>query len=296
MKPLVLKAHAKLNLALVIRGRRPDGFHELKTVFERIDLHDDLAFTSRPDGKIKVLCTHPAVPRDERNLAYRAALLLKTACQVQAGATIRITKRIPVAAGLAGGSSNAATTLMGLNRVWKLGLSLRQLGRLAAAMGSDINFFLHDASWGVGTGRGEKVRPLKINARFWHVLVVPEVAMLTPEVYGLYAERFGDGKKQGGAGLTKVSDNVNLLLRSLRKKDIGACGRYLYNDLEKPILALRPDFAAIKASMTAFGVPGVCFSGSGPSVYALMPDKKSAAALALWMARSHRQVFVVGTA
>ena len=213
MKPLILSSPAKLNLALQVIGKRPDGYHNLKTLFERIDLADRLSFAPDPTGKIRIQCAHPHVPIGPKNLVYRVARLLQERYRVKAGVTVRIDKRIPVAAGLAGGSSNAATALLGLNRLWGLGLSPARLVRLAKTIGCDVPFFLHDCSWALGQERGDRIRRLDIPVRLWHVLVVPRVKMYSQEVFTAL-----------NLQLTKRSDNVNILIRSLKNNNIIGLG------------------------------------------------------------------------
>ena len=286
MPPVTLPAHAKLNLSLSILGRRPDGFHELETLFERIDLHDDLTFTVKPSGVIKISCDDKRVPCDERNLVHKAARLLMRGETVSQGVAITIKKRIPVAAGLAGGSSNAATTLLGLNKVWNLGLSRARLVSYAAQVGSDVAFFLYDTPFALGTGRGEVIKPLKVKARLWHFLVVPKAPVLTKDVYGCYASWTGRLTKR------KADDTI---YRSLKKNDPVGVAQALSNDLERPILKLKPHLGKLKDRVARQDVLGVSFSGSGPSVYAVVASEKEALKIKAVFARTYSQVFAVRT-
>ena len=144
MDRLTVLSPAKLNLVLDVLKKRPDGFHELRTIFERISLADRIILTRHTEGKIRVRCDHPHVPQDSRNLAFKAAALLKEKFSIKEGIDINIIKNIPVAAGLAGGSSNAAAVLAGLNRWWSLGLVTKELAGCAQCLGSDVAFFLYD--------------------------------------------------------------------------------------------------------------------------------------------------------
>jgi 4-diphosphocytidyl-2-C-methyl-D-erythritol kinase len=286
MKPFILPSHAKLNLSLTILGRRSDGFHELETLFERIDLHDDLTFSSAPAGVIKISCDDKRVPCDERNLVHKVAVMLMDGEQVKRGAVIAIRKRIPVAAGLAGGSSNAATTLLGLNKLWNLKLSRAKLVAYASKIGSDIAFFLYDTPFALGTGRGENVRPLDIKVRLWHFLVVPKAPVLTKDVYGCYARMHAGLTKQGGD---------DTIIRSLKRNDPVAVGKALTNDLEAPILKLKPHLGKLKSRVGRQDVLGVSFSGSGPSVYAVVASEKEALRIKKVFSRTYSQVFAVRT-
>jgi 4-diphosphocytidyl-2-C-methyl-D-erythritol kinase len=285
MKKFTLPSYAKLNLALKVVGRRSDGFHELVTLFERIDLHDDISFAPAKDGVFGISCDDKRVPCDERNLVWKAAKVLAEGEKVALGARITIRKRIPVAAGLAGGSSNAATALVGLNRLWELRLSRVKLASYANKIGSDITFFLYDAAFALGTGRGEIIKPLDLKARLWHFLVVPTSPVLTKDVYGLFTR----------SGLTKPVGDVNIILRSLRKRDPVGVGAGLFNDLEPPILGLKPHLGKLKARVAKQDVWGTSFSGSGPSVFAVVASREDALRLKKVFAKTYKQVFAVQT-
>jgi len=183
MHSITLRSPAKLNLILKVINKRPDGYHNLKTLFERTDLCADIRLTPNKTGTIRVFCNHPRVPKGPRNLVYRIAKILKEEHNISQGISINIKKRIPVAAGLGGGSSNAATVLLGLNRIWGLSLSRKKLLEYGRKVGSDVPFFLHNCSWGVGTDRGDRIRAVPITRKLWHVLVVPCVQLYSREVF-----------------------------------------------------------------------------------------------------------------
>jgi len=284
MRRLTVLSPAKLNLVLDIMGKRPDGFHELRTIFERISLADQIILSRNKSSKITIHCAHPDVPRNTGNLAYKAAEMLSRDFSVPKGLDINIIKNIPVAAGLAGGSSNAAAVLSGLNRLWQLGLNNAQLVKYASGLGSDVTFFLYNTSYALGTGRGEQIKPLAIKTKLWHVLVTPRVKMYTKEVFARLK-----------LNLTNKKDNVNILLPFLRNGDLMRLAGALSNDLEPAILSLRPDFYYLKRKLLDAGAVGVCFSGSGPSVYALATSQKHALSLRAKFDRRYTQVFVVST-
>lgn len=284
MRPISLRSPAKLNLYLKVIGKRPDGYHELKTIFERIDLFDDIRLTATPSGRIRIVCDHPQVPKGPQNLVYKVAAMLKKDFGITQGVEVRIRKRIPVAAGLAGGSSNAATVLSGLNRLWRLGLDRNGLVDYACKVGSDVAFFLYDCPWGLGTGRGEVIRRLDLTVKLWHVLVVPKVRMLTPKVYGAMNLK-----------LTKFGDDVSILTRYLGQNDVRKVGSLLFNDLEAPIALLKPNLLKIKENIQALDVAGTAFSGSGPSIFSVVESKKKADRIAAILKRRYSQVFVVRT-
>ncbi|MDE2027892.1 MAG: 4-(cytidine 5'-diphospho)-2-C-methyl-D-erythritol kinase [Candidatus Omnitrophica bacterium] len=284
MPHLTVHSSAKVNLCLDVLGARPDGYHELRTVFERISLADTITLKSVKTGKITIHCSHPHVPKGPKNLVYKAALMLKQDFSISAGLDINIIKNIPVAAGLAGGSSNAAAVLSGLNRLWRLGLGQKELVNYASCLGSDVAFFVYDVSFALGTGRGEIITPLKSPAKLWHLIVTPKVKMYTREVFARLKLK-----------LTNKKDNVNILLPFLRKGDVCRLAGALSNDLEPAILSLRPDFAYLKEKLLDAGALSVCFSGSGPSIYGLVRSQQHAFDLRARMDKRFAQVFVVST-
>lgn len=284
MSVIRLRSPAKLNLFLRVLARRPDGYHELQTLFERINLCDELIFRRRPDGKVRIECSHPQVPKGKKNLVMKAALALKEAYGVEEGADITIRKNIPVAAGLAGGSSNGATALQGLNTLWELRLSRRRLLDHARALGSDVPFFLYDTPFALGTGRGDLIRPLKWGVKLWHILVIPRIKMYSAEVFtALNLE------------LTKKGDDANILIRLLRSNNINKARALVFNDLESPILAIRPQLENAKNAVKADLKEGVCFSGSGPSVFGITHSRREALELRNKLGRRYAQVYAVST-
>jgi len=284
MSRLSLRSPAKLNLALRIIHKRPDGFHRLQTLFERIDLCDRLELTLNRSGRIRLICEEPGLRRAKRNLVYRAAVMLQQRFRIKMGVDIQLIKNIPLAAGLGGGSSNAATALKGLNRLWRLGLSAEDLNACGQALGSDVPFFLHNSSWALGTGRGDIIKPLVIDTKIWHVLVVPRTKIYSREVF-----------TRVNLQLTKTTANVNILIRSLRNNTIYNNSESIYNDLEDAIIKTCPRLFSVKNRLSGFFPSKVIFSGSGPAVFGIVSSKKSAVRLADKLRRFYSRVFVVRT-
>jgi 4-diphosphocytidyl-2-C-methyl-D-erythritol kinase len=307
MNRVTLFSPAKLNLFLKVQHKRPDGYHDIVTVFERIDLADKISFRSTSDQAVRITCDHRDVPVGPKNLIYKAAQLLKEECDLHYGVRIKLNKKIPVAAGLAGGSSNAATALLGLNRIWKLRLSKAKLLSLARKIGSDVPFFLYDTSWALGTERGDRIRKLDIKARFWHVLVIPHVKMLSGKVYqGLKLPVCSDKNIQsrlkaaapngGGTNiLTKIHHNANILIRNLKKDNILGVGAILSNDLETEIFRLYPPLRKLKEQLKSLNTKGVVVSGSGPCVFGLTATEEEARSLKKTLSKRFSQVFVART-
>ena len=284
MNEIILQSPAKLNLYLKTISKRPDGLHNIVTLFERIDLFDDISFCLKKNDSIKIFCDHPHVPIGPKNLVYKAAKMLKEDLKIKQGVEVRINKRIPVAAGLAGGSSNGATALLGLNKLWNLGLSKQQLLPYARRLGSDVAFFLHKCSWGLGTSRGDEIENLKLKAKLWHILVVPRIKIYSRDVYSRH-------KLQ----LTKRNDNVNILIRNLSNGNILGIGSLLSNDLEKDVIELCPKLLGLMQKLKSFDSIGVMVSGSGPSVFGVTATKKEAEEIAKVLSKRFSQVFVVRT-
>lgn len=297
MASLTLKSPAKLNLYLEVVNKRLDGYHNLVTLFERIDLCDELKFTANQDGRIRLFCSHSQVPLGPKNLIYKTARLLQEECGVSQGVDVHITKRIPVAAGLAGGSSNAATALLALNRLWKLKLSRERLVNYGKRIGADVAFFLYDASWALGTERGDRIEKLKIAPRLWHVLVVPQRRMYTRKVFEnlKLPESAAEGRRGRTNMLTKDSDDVNILIRNLRNNKISVVGSLLRNDLEISVFQLCPKLEKLKEYIKRLNVFGVSLSGSGPSIFCLTDSQKQAEYLKSMLGKRYSRVFVVKT-
>ncbi len=284
MNKLRLQSPAKLNLFLKVNGKRPDGYHDLTTLFERIDLCDEVTLTLNKTGAVRIFCSHPSVPTNSRNLAYKVAKLLKDDFSIKSGVDIKIIKRIPVAAGLGGGSSNAATVLLGLNRLWKLSLSLPKMVKYAQKIGSDVPFFLHNTSWAMGTQRGDRIKRLPLPLKLWHVLVVAELKVYTREIFGVLNLK-----------LTKPKTDVNILRRALRKNDLPRISHFLFNDLETAIVQSHPNLLKIKEALENCGAVGVCFSGSGPTVFGLVESRQKAQSVKRILKKRFNRVFVART-
>lgn len=249
----MLRTSAKVNLALEVLGKRPDGYHELSTVLQAVDLFDRL--TVETADAITLETSDAALPSDDRNLVVRAARLLREAAGVRQGARIVLDKRIPVAAGLGGGSSDAAAALWGLNRLWGLRWRRDRLMALSVALGMDVPFFLGPGrAW--GTGRGEVLKSLPAVGGYAMVIVNPRVPLSTQEVYG----RVPDGWRAEPEGTRRV-------LEALRTRSAAKLGAALTNHLERWVEPAMPVIARMKAALLAAGALGAVMSGSGPTVF-----------------------------
>ncbi len=308
---LTLNSYAKLNLYLEVLNKRKDSYHNIKTIFERIDLADKIILKSRRDKKINITCNESGVPQDNSNLAWRSAKLLQDSFNIDKGANIKIIKRIPVGSGLGGGSSNAACVLAGLNKLWKLNLTQDKLAGLARKLGCDVPFFIYNSPFAQGGARGDRIKPLRVlrNVRFWHILVVPKIKVSTASIYKIWDKYFKTFKltplqKRGIlsknsylAGLTMPKYNVNILILALRKNDLSLIGDALFNSLERVSARLYPQINAIKEKLMQLGAKSILMSGSGPAVLGIVSSRKEALSLRrqLKMNSSFGEVFVSRT-
>jgi len=289
---LVIKSFAKLNLYLQVLNKRPDNFHNLSTLFTRIDLADTLIFRKRGDSLIKIKCDSRQVPKDKANLCYRAAALLKQELRLSLGIEIELKKRIPVGAGLGGGSSNAASVLLGLNRFWNLNLSRTRLVKLGAKLGSDLPFFIYQAKFALGSQRGDKIKPLiSLNKlKLWFILVYPNIKVSTPWIY----QKF-DAYLSAGRTLTMPRCNVKIFTSHLLRKGKLIDPRYLFNGLEPITSHLFPVINQVKNVLAGMGLVKVMMSGSGPAVFAICDSCLQAQSLRRKLRKQYKswQVFVV---
>lgn len=295
MDKFVFPSYAKLNLYLEVLNKRKDNYHNLKTVFERIDLADEIIFTLRADKTIKVSSNSSRVPKDNTNLAYRAAKLLQDTFRVRQGAEIRILKRIPVASGMGGGSGNAATTLLALNKLWKLGLKQRRLVKLAKKLGSDVPFFVYNCPFATGEQRGDKISPLRTlkNRRLWHILLVPKIHVSTPKVYAAWDEFCA--KISCFTGLTIPEYNVKLLILALQKNNLASIQKAVYNSLEEVTSRLYPELVQLKARLKDLGLKSILMSGSGPALFGIVSSRKEALALKAQLEKNIKSVEIFVT-
>jgi 4-diphosphocytidyl-2-C-methyl-D-erythritol kinase len=254
-----LKSFAKINLGLEVLGKRPDGYHEIRTLFQAVDLHDVLELSPLGSGSIRLEGDDPSIPWDGRNLIYKAALLLRERTGAVAGVRIRVSKRIPAGAGLGGGSSNAAVALHGLNLFWGLGLDKKTLADLAGRLGSDVTYFL-EGGLCLGRGRGEAVLPLDDLPRTHGVIVLPPVVSLTAEVYRNYQP------------ILTSEDKDSKISRFLQSRELGS----LENSLERTVFRLYPQLQDIKRFFQSRGAVLSLVSGSGSAVFGLFRSRNEA--------------------
>ena len=282
MRLYSLLASAKLNLYFEIIGDRPDGYHELVMVMQSVDLSDRVTVRSLGVKEIRVCCDHPQVPADETNLAYRAAALMSAqfpkVFAKQGGGEITIEKQIPVGAGLAGGSTNAAAVLVGLDMLWNLGLTQLELQELGAKLGSDVPFCVVGGT-AIATGRGEELDFLYGLDNLYVLLAkYRSLSVSTPWAYQTYRQQFGESYISDSAGLDERRRRVHSgsMVAAIAHQVGVEIGQGLHNDLEKVVLSEYPKVAQLKETMKALGGLGSMMSGSGPTVFSLASSRLQA--------------------
>jgi 4-diphosphocytidyl-2-C-methyl-D-erythritol kinase len=279
---LRLMAPAKINWTLEVLGRRPDGFHEVKTILQTIDLSDSLELETASDLTLEA--TGEGLPPPQENLTMRAARLLQERAGCNSGARMRLTKTIPVAAGLGGGSSDAAAALRGLDRLWRLALPHERLLELAAEVGSDVPFFLRGGT-ALAEGRGERITPLPDAPTTAILVLVPPLSipektqrmysLLGPEHYGdgAASDRFADALRQG---------------RPLEESD-------LYNVFDSLAFQAFPELHACRQALIQAGASAVHLAGSGPALFVLLRDEEQRERLARAAASAGAKAFAATT-
>jgi 4-diphosphocytidyl-2-C-methyl-D-erythritol kinase len=260
------RAPAKVNVFLEVLARRADGYHELATLLVAVSLYDTLEFKEEPSGTVRLRCDDPSLSAGPDNLVARAAELLRRRTGHPGGADIRLWKRIPVRAGLGGGSSDAAAALAGLNRLWRLGLDRRALAELGAELGSDVPFFFAaPAAW--CTGRGEQVEPVALGRPLDFVLAFPGVGLSTADVFR-------------GVAVPDEPVPGNDVREAARAGDVEALGRRLHNRLQPAAERLCPAVAGLRQRLAGLGPAGQLMSGSGTAAFALCRGPEEALRIA----------------
>ncbi len=257
------KSRCKVNLLLNILGQRADGFHEVETVMHPVNICDDLVFTDYKEG-VQLTCSEPSLPTDGSNLVYRAAMAFREKARLSAGIRIHLQKRIPLAAGLGGGSGNAATTLLGLNEFFGYPLEPEQLRQIASSLGSDIPFFLQPCP-ALATGRGEKIQPFEFFAALKGMallLIHPGFGISTAWAYHELARFPAASNGRPGRAQKLVAD--------LQKGDLACAAAEFYNALEFPALEKYPLLAIYQEFLRAHGAATTLMSGSGSTTFAII--------------------------
>lgn len=253
MNRIELSSYAKINLRLGVLRKRADGYHDIRTVFQKISLKDELRIVITKRG-IDIKCDHPQVPVNEDNLAYKAAQSMLHRYKVNHGVHIEIKKNIPVAAGLGGGSSNAAYTLMGMNQLFDLGLAKEELMKIGSTIGADVPFFVFGSA-ALATGIGDRLETIEVNPKLWLLLITPDIPISTAWAYRRL--RMGLTNKHINITIPSCIDHLSEIIAMLS------------NDLEKVAIPRYPIIQKIKDELIHKGAKGSLMSGSGSTVFGI---------------------------
>ncbi|MBM3306938.1 MAG: 4-(cytidine 5'-diphospho)-2-C-methyl-D-erythritol kinase [Candidatus Eisenbacteria bacterium] len=281
MRSLEIEARCKINLGLEVIARRPDGYHEIDTVFQTVSLADSLRIAPNKGGAIALeVLGGTRLPAGPTNLAWRAAEAFLAATGVP-GALITLEKRIPVAAGLGGGSADAAAVIVGLNAVYGLGMSADALRGIALTVGSDVPFLIEGGT-ARGRGRGELLEPLPPPPGCWFVLATPAAEVSAAAAYA--AARIG---------LTERLPSISLVCSAIQEGDAEGLARVLRNDLQTGVVEMCPEVGRLEGLLRERGAMGTVMSGSGPTVFGMVPDRENAERIADSLGGEERRVHVV---
>ncbi|WEK54270.1 MAG: 4-(cytidine 5'-diphospho)-2-C-methyl-D-erythritol kinase [Candidatus Cohnella colombiensis] len=275
------KAPAKINLLLDVLRKRDDGFHEVEMIMTMVDLADRLEMEELPRDQIVLTSQVGFIPLDEKNLAFQAAKLIKERYSVKRGVYIHLDKQIPVAAGLAGGSSDAAATLKGLNRLWDLQLSTAELEKLGAELGSDVPFCVRGGT-AIARGRGEQLESISSPPQCWVILAKPPINVSTADVYGKFR-----------VSELKAHPSITNMRSAIERQSFSDICSTLGNVLETVTLDRYPEVRQVKDCMVKLGADGVLMSGSGPTVFGLVSKEAKVSKIYNGLRGFCKEVFVV---
>ena len=282
MSSIKLKSRAKINLSIDVLGKRQDGYHLVEMIMQTIDLYDLIEINEKDNDQITIKSTSDEIPLDCNNLVYKAANLIKKTFNINKGVEIHIKKNIPVAAGMAGGSSNAAAVLVGLNKLWNLDLSNQQLEEIGLKLGADVPFCINGGAV-LASGIGEELTPIKGLTKDVCILVCkPDLFVSTKEVYECIDSK--DIEKR---------PNNKFLIECLKNEDTRQLAENMFNVLEGVTVDKHPVIQQIKDIMTNNRALGAMMSGSGPTVFGLYENREDAVKCKAILEKQFKQTFVV---
>lgn len=282
MNSITLKSRAKINLSIDVLGKRQDGYHLVEMIMQTIDLYDLIEINEKDNDQITIKSTSDEIPLDCNNLVYKAANLIKKTFNINKGVEIHIKKNIPVAAGMAGGSSNAAAVLVGLNKLWNLNLSNQQLEKIGLKLGADVPFCINGGAV-LASGIGEELTPIKGLTKDVCILVCkPDLFVSTKEVYECIDSKDIDKRP-----------NNKFLIECLKNEDTRQLAENMFNVLEGVTVDKHPVIQQIKDIMTNNRALGAMMSGSGPTVFGLYENREDAVKCKAILEKQFKQTFVV---
>ncbi|MFQ5863974.1 MAG: 4-(cytidine 5'-diphospho)-2-C-methyl-D-erythritol kinase [bacterium] len=264
MNWLRLPSYAKINFGLIIKSKRRDGFHEIETILQQIDLKDEIELQAKEEPNIELCCEDPDIPTGNANLCVQAANLLTQTLGLQKGVNIVLKKSIPAGAGLGGGSSNAAVVLLGLNKLWNLKLKPEKLKALASQLGSDVPFFIHGGT-AIARGRGDILLPCHIQGDFTILIIIPRIRISTHWAYGR-------------VNLSLTMNEKNIKLKHFRSTTCLDAEFFndLTNDLETTVFERHPILSRIKTELYHTGAIFASMSGSGSAIFGIFQKRNQA--------------------
>ncbi|HAZ10723.1 MAG TPA: 4-(cytidine 5'-diphospho)-2-C-methyl-D-erythritol kinase [Candidatus Omnitrophica bacterium] len=285
MREIKVFAPAKLNLYLDVLGKRPDGFHNIETIFEKIDLKDEIIIKEKGKG-LKVKTTPSNCSQGRENIVYKAAYALFKEARVKLNLDIEIKKRIPVSAGLGGGSSDAASVLKAVNKIFKLGVPAKKLFSIARDIGKDVPFFMLNSPFAVAKGAGELLEKINLNKSLFHILIKPSIPLSTKLMY----------RRIDKCSFSTKPHSLKGTLNALKKMDVKALEKNYYNIFESALARDNVHINRAKAMLADRGAEHSLLSGSGPTVFCTFKDKEDAKAVFRKMPKDRdTSVFLVKT-
>ncbi len=265
MNSITVSSPAKINLLLEIISKRSDGYHNINTIFQKISLCDEITISVIDNPGIIIKCNYPDIPTDSGNLVYKASEIILKKFGISEGLLIDIKKKIPVGAGLGGGSSNAAATLSGLNKIFGFNLPTSELIEMGKNLGADVPFFVLQSGTAKASGTGEELIPLKMSITTWFAVIFPGFGVSTAWAYKTYSSKYKLlTKKEKTTILNNSIDNIRYLVS------------FLYNDFEDIVIKNHPEIGEIKQKLAETGAKGALMSGSGSSVFGVFETEKEA--------------------
>jgi 4-diphosphocytidyl-2-C-methyl-D-erythritol kinase len=278
-----LKSRAKINLSIDVLGKRNDGYHIVEMIMQTIDLYDYIEISERDDNKINIKSNNVNIPLNEDNIVYKAANLIKEKFNINRGLDIYIQKNIPVAAGMAGGSSNAAAILVGLNEMWNLNISEQDLMEIGLKLGADVPFCINGGA-ALAQGIGEQLTKIKCLNDTYILVCKPDIFVSTAEVY-----------KNLDMNKVPKRPNNKLLINCLENQEIKLLAKNMVNVLESVTSNNYEEINKIKDIMIKYGALGSMMSGSGPTVFGLFDEYEKAVKTSEYLKRQYNQTYLVGS-
>lgn len=284
MKKIEIDSYSKINLTLNILSKRQDGYHNIETIMQSVNLADRIFIKEEKEG-IRIKCNHPLVPVDTQSLTYRSAEKILNRYRITKGVKIEINKKIPLASGMAGGSANSASILVGINKLFALNLSNKDLREIGEELGMDVPFCIQNGT-ALAYHKGEKVIPLPlINPPLWIIIINPGFEIPTKWAYNsLDLDQ-----------IKKEKNNIEAMLKALKERELEGIAKNLFNSFEELVIEKYPEIGKIKDRLTEEGALGALMSGSGPTVFGIAQNKEQALKIYEKLKPEYKSIWVVNT-